>query len=296
MHPDEAVDGFLATGRNVRRWSPHTLEAYGSDLARFCAFLDRERVRDVRKIDAALLRAFLAAESDRGLAPTSLARVVATLRSLFKWMSRERAIDTNPAATLRSPRRRRTLPEPLTRAEMETLLSLPRREGMLGARDAAILEVLYSAGLRVSELVGLDADDLDLDGGVLRVRGKGKKERLAFLGGPARTALERYFARRATTPDLPSCEAVFVNNRGGRLTARSVERIVDRDLKLAGLAGRGSPHTLRHSFATHLLDAGADLRTVQELLGHADPATTQIYTHVTSRRIRDAYRKAHPRA
>jgi integrase/recombinase XerC len=296
VHPDDAVDGFLAAGRNVRRWSPHTLEAYGADLARFCAYLDREKVKDVRKVDATVLRGFLAVESDRGLAATSLARVVATLRSLFRFLLKERVVETNPAATLRSPRRRRTLPEPLTRGEVEQLLSLERADGMLGARDAAILEVLYSAGLRVSELVGLDHLDLDIDGGVLRVRGKGKKERLAFLGGPARRALERYLARRATTPDLESNDAVFVNNRGGRLTARSVERIVDRDLKKAGLAGRGSPHTLRHSFATHLLDAGADLRTVQELLGHSDPATTQIYTHVTSRRIRDAYKKAHPRA
>ena len=296
MHPDEAVDGFLAMGRNVRRWSPHTLEAYGSDLARFCAFLDREKVRDITRVDSALLRSFLAGESDRGLAQTSLARAVATLRSLFKWLARERTVEHNPAGALRSPRRRRTLPEPLTRGEMETLLSLPRPDGMLGARDAAILEVLYSAGLRVSELVGMDRADLDIDGGVLRVRGKGKKERLAFLGGPAQRALERYLARRATVAELPVGDAVFVNNRGGRLTARSVERIVDRDLGKAGLTGRGSPHTLRHSFATHLLDAGADLRTVQELLGHADPATTQIYTHVTSRLIRDAYRKAHPRA
>ena len=296
MHPDDAVDGFLATGRNVKRWSPNTLEAYGADLVRLCTFLDREGVRTVERIDAALLREFLAAESARGLAPTSLARVVATLRSFCRWMAKERILGGNPAATLRSPRRGRRLPDPLTRQEVEQLLALRRGDDLLDLRDAAILETLYSAGVRVSELVGLDLGAVDLAGGVVRVLGKGRKERLAFLGGPARRALERYLARRATTPGLGRSDAVFVNGKGGRLTARSVERIVARDLAKAGLAGRGTPHTLRHSFATHLLDAGADLRTVQELLGHADPATTQIYTHVTPRLLREAYRKAHPRA
>ncbi len=296
MHPDEAVDGFLAAGRHLRRFSAHTLEAYGGDLARLCAYLDREGVRDVTRVDAALLRGFLADESARGLAPSSVARAVASVRSLFRWLQREKHVAANPAATLRSPKRRRTLPEPLTRAEVERLLTSPRGDDVLAARDRAILEVLYSAGLRVSELAGLELPDLDLAGGVLRVRGKGRKERLAFLGGPAQRALERYLARRATTPGLGRTEAVFVNRLGGRLTTRSVERMVARELTRAGLAGRGTPHTLRHSFATHLLDAGADLRSVQELLGHADPATTQIYTHVTPRLLREAYERAHPRA
>ncbi len=281
-------------GRHVKRWSPHTLEAYGADLGRLCAFLDAEKIRDVTTVDATLLRSFVVTESERGLAASSLSRVIATLRSLFKWLQRERITTVNPAGALRSPRKHRHLPEPLTQAEVGEFLSLSRKDDLAGTRDAAMLEVLYSAGLRVSELVGLDLADIDLNGGVLRVRGKGKKERLAFLGQPATRAFERYLARRslggATT------DAVFVNGRGGRLTTRSVERIVERDLARAGLAGRGTPHTLRHSFATHLLDAGADLRTVQELLGHADPATTQIYTHVTPRLLREAYEKAHPRA
>ncbi len=296
MHPDEAVDRFLANARTARRLSPNTLEAYGGDLSRLCAHLDAKNLRDVTVLDADTLRAFLAEEKGRGLADTSLARVVATIRSLFKYLQREKIVLANPAAALRSPRRRRTLPEPLTRAEVERVLSLPLPGGALGARNRAIIEVLYSAGLRVSELVGLDLDRMDLERGVIRVLGKGRKERLAFLGAPARRAVERFLALRQTSGKRDESDAVFTNNRGGRLSTRSVERLVKRELARAGLAGRGSPHTLRHSFATHMLDAGADLRTVQELLGHADAATTQIYTHVTTRLLRETYAKAHPRA
>jgi integrase/recombinase XerC len=296
VHPDDAVDGFLHYGHTARRLSPRTLAAYGADLSRLCAFLEEEDLRDVSRTDAAALRRFLAVEKERGLAQTSLARVVASVRSLFRWLHKERIVQANPAAALRSPRKRRTLPEPLTRAEMERLLSAPLGAGLLPARTRAMLEVLYSAGLRVSELVGLDLGDLDLEGGVVRVMGKGQKERLGFLGAPARRAVERYLARRQATPGLGHSDALFVNSRGGRITTRSVERIVKQELARVGLVGRGGPHTLRHSFATHLLDAGADLRTVQELLGHADPSTTQIYTHVTPRLLREAYQKAHPRA
>jgi len=296
VHPDEAVDCFLANGRVARRLSPHTLEAYGSDLSRLAAHLDADGVRDVAAVDAAALRAFLATEAARGLASTSLARVVATARSFFKYLHREGVVPRNPAAALRSPRKRRTLPEPLTQKEVERLLALPLPPGMRGARDRAILETLYSAGLRVGELCGADLADVDLETGVMRVRGKGKKERLTFLGGAARRSIERYLALRQTTHGHGATEALIVNNRGGRLTTRSVERIVKREFERAGLPGRGTPHTLRHSFATHMLDAGADLRTVQELLGHSDPATTQIYTHVTPRLLREAYSKAHPRA
>jgi integrase/recombinase XerC len=296
VRPDEALDGFLAYGRTVRNLSAHTLEAYGGDLARLCAFLDRAGVPDVRRVDVALLRQFLSHESDRGLAKTSLARLVASVRSHFKWMHRERIVVANPAAALRGPRKRRTLPEPLTQAEVERLLSAPAEEGWLAARARAVIEVLYSAGLRVSEAARLDFADVDLAGGVMRIRGKRKKERLAFLGGPARSAVERYLALRAVAQRGAASPALFVNNRGARLSIRGLQRLVDAQLAKAGLAGRGTPHTLRHSFATHMLDAGADLRSVQELLGHADLATTQIYTHVTSRRLREAYDKAHPRA
>lgn len=296
MRPDEALDGFLAYGRGIRNLSPHTLEAYGGDLARFCAFLDRAGTADVRMVDVTLLRRFLSEETDRGLAKTSVARLVASVRSFFKWMHRERLLAANPAGALRAPKKRRTLPEPLTKSEVERLLSAPAKEGWIAARARAVVEVLYCGGIRVGEMQKLDLTDVDLGSGVLHVRGKRKKERLAFLGAPARSAVERYLALRQVTLGPIASEALFVNNRGGRLSVRGLERVVDGQLKLAGLAGRGTPHTLRHSFATHMLDAGADLRSVQELLGHADLATTQIYTHVTPRRLREAYDKAHPRA
>jgi integrase/recombinase XerC len=296
VHPDEALDGFLAYGRAVRNLSPHTLEAYGGDLSRMCAFLDRAGVRDVRKVDVIVLRRFLAEETDRGLAKTSIARLAASVRSFFKWLHRERTVLANPAATLRAPKKRRTLPEPLTKGEMERLLAAPAKDGWIGARGVAVLEVLYSAGIRVGELHRLDLDDVDLGRGVLHVKGKRKKERLAFLGPTARRSLERWLALRQVEFGASSDAAVFLNNRGRRLSVRGAERVVDGQLKRAGLAGRGTPHTLRHSFATHMLDAGADLRSVQELLGHAELATTQIYTHVTPKRLREAYDQAHPRA
>jgi len=294
--PEEALDAFLSWCRTVRHLSPHTLEAYGGDLSRLCAFLDRAGVPDARRVDVSLLRRFLATEETRGLARPSLARVVASTRSFFRWMHRERIVPTNVATALRSPRRHRTLPEPLSRVEVERVLTAPAEDGFLAVRAKAVLEVLYAAGLRVRELTRLSLADVDLSRGVLRVKGKGRKERLAFLGGPAREAVQRYLAVRQIEPRLRSEEAVFVNLRGGRLSVRGVERIVGKELARAGLAGRGTPHTLRHSFATHLLDAGADLRSVQELLGHSDLATTQIYTHVTTKRLRESYERAHPRA
>ncbi len=296
MRPDEALDGFLAYGRGIRHLSPHTLEAYSGDLARFCAFLDRAGVPDIRRVDIVLLRRFLGEETDRGLAKTSIARLAASIRSFLKWLHKERTIVTNPASALRAPRKRRTLPDPLSKAEVLRLLSSPSEDGWIAARARAIVEVLYSAGVRVGELQKLDLTDVDLASGVMRVKGKRKKERLAFLGAPARAGLERYLALRSVKLGAIPSPALFVNNRGARLSVRGLERVVGGQLARAGLAGRGTPHTLRHSFATHLLDAGADLRSVQELLGHADLATTQIYTHVTPKRLREAYDKAHPRA
>jgi len=296
VHPDEAIDGFLNYGRTIRNLSAHTLEAYGGDLSRFCAFLARAGVVDVRKIDVAVLRRFLSEETDRGLAKTTIARLASSVRSLFKWLHRERHVLTNPSAALRAPKRRRTLPDPLSQAEIEKLLARPSDDGWIAARARAIVEVLYSGGIRVGEMQKLDLSDVDLGSGVMHVRGKRKKERLAFLGAPARASLERYIALLAVEHGPTEGTALFVNNRGARLSVRGLERVVVEELKRAGLAGRGTPHTLRHSFATHMLDAGADLRSVQELLGHKDLATTQIYTHVTPKRLREAYDKAHPRA
>jgi tyrosine recombinase XerC len=297
VHPDDALDAFLNYGRTARNLSAHTLEAYGGDLARLCAFLDRDRVTDVRSVDIAHLRRFLGEQAERGLANTSVARLVSSVRSLFRFLHKERHVAANPAAALRAPKKRRTLPEPLSQAEVSRVLAAPaRKDGWMAARSRAVVEVLYSGGVRVGELAKLDLTDVDLASGVVRVKGKRKKERLSFLGIPARTALERYIALRQVELGPVAGNALFVNNRGTRLSVRGLQRVVDGQLRRAGLGGRGSPHTLRHSFATHMLDAGADLRSVQELLGHADLATTQIYTHVTPKRLREAYDKAHPRA
>jgi integrase/recombinase XerC len=223
-----------------------------------------------------------------------MARKLASLRALFRWLERTERIATDPAASLRTPRRDRPLPKVLSREEIDRLLAAPEGDTILARRDRAILETLYSAGLRASELVGLDVENLDLAGGVVRVRGKGRKERLALLGAPATRAVREYLElRRAKGLADP---ALFLNHRGGRLTARSVQRVLERTLIAAGLAGRATPHTLRHSFATHLLDAGADLRAVQEFLGHASLSTTQIYTHVTTEKLKEIYDRAHPRA
>lgn len=296
VSPDEAIDRFLAHGRIVKSWKPNTLEAYGADLARFGAFLDAAGIADLSVVDVPLLRRWIASEEERGLSRKSIARVIASTRSLFRFLQRSDVLPRNPAAALRSPKARRELPEPLTRSEVETLLDSVQGTDLLALRNAAILETLYSAGLRVSELVGLDLSELDLEGGVVRVLGKGGKERLAFLGHRAVQAVTLYLGRRQAEQADARSPAVFLNRRGGRFSVRGVQRIVERQLAEAGLHGRGTPHTLRHSFATHLLDAGADLRAVQELLGHADVSTTQIYTHVSVARLREAYRAAHPHA
>jgi integrase/recombinase XerC len=207
-------------------------------------------------------------------------------------------LTNNPATGLRGPRQERKLPRFFSREEMLRLLEAPPADGPLGLRDRAILEVLYSAGLRVSELTGLELGDLDLGEGLATVRGKGRKERLALLGPPATQAINAWLpARQALAgPRALTQPALFLNRRGTRLTTRSVGRLLSKYLAQTGLDPEASPHTLRHSFATHLLDAGADIRSVQELLGHRSLGTTQMYTHVSTQRLRDSYHKAHPRA
>jgi integrase/recombinase XerC len=280
--------------------SPHTVKAYREDLTQCLGFLrGRAGQGSLSPADWSVrgLRGFLAHLHEQGYAKTTIARRLAAVRTFGKFLLREGVIASNPADALRGPRKDRPLPHFLTVADMGRLLDTPG-DDPLGRRDRAIFETLYSAGLRVSELVGLDLADCDLAEGVVIVRGKGKKERLALLGEPATKAVagwlpdrERVLAEFGRTSN-----AVYVNRRGTRLTTRSVGRLLVKHCRRAGLDPRTSPHTLRHSFATHLLDAGADLRGVQELLGHKSLATTQIYTHVTAQRLRDSYHKAHPRA
>lgn len=291
---------FLRHLHIERGSSPHTVKSYREDLEAFAEYFADESgaAPEPEAISASELRGFLTALHEAGYAKTSIARKLASLRSFYRFGQREGWADSNPARALRNPRKSRNLPHFLTTDEIGTLLAAPPAQGAMGLRDRAILETLYSAGLRVSELAGLSDGDVDLDQGVLRVRGKGRRERLAPLGSYAVRALRLWLAVRELAPkEASGREApVFVNKFGTRITTRSVGRMLEKYLKETGLDARTSPHTLRHSFATHLLDRGADIRSVQELLGHKSLVTTQIYTHVSTASLREAYEKAHPRA
>lgn len=293
---EKARREYLGQLREVRQVSPHTLRAYDRDLQRLFDFLseDGAPLPAAGAIPSARLRLHLARLAQDGLAGTSLARHLSTLRSFFGWLEEEKRIPANPAAALRGPRRRRTLPRYLEEDEVEALLAAPGSDEPSAHRDRAILEVLYSTGCRASELVGLDEADLDLRRGLVLLRGKGKRERIAMLGSPACEALRSYLNQKSLL-GLDRL-ALFLNHRGGRLTDRSLRRVLERCLLKAGIHRRCTPHTLRHSFATHMLRRGADLRTVQTLLGHASLATTQIYTHISLEGLRRLYQQAHPLA
>lgn len=286
---------------NVERGaSDYTLKSYREDLNAFADyFVEADGSCPApAAVTAVELRGFLSAMHEAGYAKTSIARKLAALRSFYRFGQREGWVKTNPATALRNPRKSRKLPHFLSTDEVGTLLGAPKGDAAMALRDRAILETLYSAGLRVSELVDLNDGDLDFPQGIVKVRGKGRKERLAPLGSFATKALKAWLAERKLAKSEKQCREapVFVNRLGTRLTTRSVGRMLEKYLKLAGLDGRTSPHTLRHSFATHLLDRGADIRSVQELLGHKSLVTTQIYTHVSAQNLRMAYEKAHPRA
>jgi integrase/recombinase XerC len=291
---------FLRYLQVERGASPHTLKGYREDLTAAAEyFADEDGVTpDPATLTAVELRGLLSALHDAGFAKTSIARKLASLRSFYRFGQREGWASANPARALRNPRKGRTLPHFLSTDEVGKLLAAPPAKTAMGLRDRAILETLYSAGLRVSEVVGLNDGDVDLTQGILRVRGKGRKERLAPLGSFATKALQAWLAvRKLASSEPKGREApVFTNKFGTRLTTRSVGRFLEKYLKETGLDARTSPHTLRHSFATHLLDRGADIRSVQELLGHKSLVTTQIYTHVTTANLKAAYEKAHPRA
>jgi integrase/recombinase XerC len=293
----ELVEDYLRELAAARGASPHTLRAYRGDLRELVRFLETRGIEDPRAVDARTLRAFLAELDRRGLAPGSRARRLSAVRSFFAQLLKHGRIAAHPALGLRPARSARGLPRALELSEVERLLAAPQSDTTSGRRDRALLECMYSAGTRAAETIGLDRSDLDLARGVARVRGKGKRERLAPLGSHAVRALQEYLADPGRPRPLPSAaSAVFLNRRGGRLTTRSLGRLLERACLEAGLTRSASPHSLRHSFATHLLDRGADLRAVQELLGHAHLVTTQIYTHVSIERLRQVYEQAHPRA
>jgi len=292
-----AIDRFLMYMAAERGASALTLKSYREDLLQLEEFLVSAGCRGPADASSSLLRRFQSGLGAAGYAPSTVARKLASMRSFYAFGQREGWVRSNPAKPLRSPRRPRKLPGFLTGAEISRLLAAPKPAQAGGLRDRAILELMYSSGVRVRELVGLDDGDLDLANGTIRVRGKGRRERLGIVGRHARTALRAWLAARPK----PARAAVrgrplFTNRFGGRLSVRGIARLLEKHLVTAGLAGKASPHTLRHSFATHLLDAGADIRSVQELLGHKSLVTTQIYTHVTTTRLREAFDKAHPRA
>ncbi|MDA3960924.1 MAG: tyrosine recombinase XerC [Planctomycetota bacterium] len=290
---------FLDYLRDVRQVSEHTLRAYHGEMERLLAWLAREApdLQVVQELDGRTLRAYLADLADTGLAPASLARAVAAVRSLGRFLLTTERVEANPAALLRAPKQGRKLPHVLDNADVATLLEAPDGDTEGGLRDRALLEILYSAGLRVSELVGLNDNRIDCLGQVLRVRGKGRKERLSPLGNHAIRAFEAYRLKRDSMHGRdPGDRGSFLSLRGKRLSDRDVRRRLDHYLTLTGLSPKTSPHTLRHSFATQMLRAGADIRSVQELLGHASLNTTQIYTHLSLEHLREVYALAHPRA
>ena len=292
---------FLAYLELERGLSRNTLEAYRSDLLQFGEFLDRREltVMEVCHGDLAAFLSELAAGVDERppVAAATLQRKTATLRSFYRHLRRENAIDHDPTADLRGPRKSQRLPRVLTREEVATLLSEPKGTEPGALRDRALLEVMYACGLRASEAIGLQVDDVDLDEGMLRARGKGSKERLVPIGRQAVAALRAYEQRgRPALVGYRTEVRLFVNRRGGGLTRQGLYKIVQGHARGAGLEQKMSPHTLRHSFATHLLAGGCDLRSLQEMLGHADLATTQVYTHLSAERLKDVYFQAHPRA
>jgi integrase/recombinase XerD len=291
---------YLTVERGLAR---NTLDAYRRDLARYAAYLQETGLLDATKADETLVAGFVAglssveyAEGHRYRA-SSVARALAAVRSFHAFLLREGEAAVDPSEGVVRPKVPRTLPRPLTVDEVGKLLAVPGDAEPPGLRDRAILEVLYGAGLRISELVGLDVDDVDLEEGSVKVMGKGSKERVVPLGRFAARAVSAYLTRaRPSMARSRSGAALFLNQRGGRLTRQGADRILKSAARGAGLRKRVTPHMLRHSFATHLLEGGADVRVVQELLGHASLSTTQIYTLVTGQRLREEYFAAHPRA
>jgi len=292
------IDDFLLYIKQ-KNYSAHTRINYAEDLRQFMEFVNGEGIEEIKNIDLTLIRRYLAAMKDKDYSRSTIMRKTSSLRSFFKFLTRRGILEQNPFLILHRMKREKKLPQFLYVHEFEELIAAPDSSPK-GLRDKAILEVLYGAGIRVSELVGLNLDDLDLSRGYLRVFGKGAKERIVPLGSKGCLAVQRYLqeAREFFFRKNKAMEekALFLNKRGRRLSARSIRRLIDDYVRKAALQRRVSPHTLRHSYATHLLEGGADLRAVQELLGHVDISTTQIYTHLSRDRVRQVYKKTHPRA
>jgi integrase/recombinase XerC len=329
MEDSPIIQEFLNYLKFEKRFSEHTAKCYGTDLDQFGEFLiSRSKgsppsdepisltgrhegpgtataTQTALEIDQLLLsvdnnsvRAYLALLNERQYSKSTIARKLATLRSFYKFLVKRNQLSSNPVMAVRTPKQEKKLPHFLEYEEVKKLLETPPVDNWLGARDRAILETLYSTGIRVSELVALNMDDIDFLGEVVHIRGKGKKERIAPIGTSALQVIQHYMefrSKRAQNNSNFDSKVLFVNKHGRRLSTRSVRRKMDKYLKMAGLDPSISPHTLRHSFATHMLNNGADLRSVQELLGHQSLSTTQIYTHLTTKKLKETYQNAHPR-
>jgi integrase/recombinase XerC len=301
------IDDFLKHLKYERNLSEHTLRNYESDMEQFYDFLapansdGERRAVDIHALDNLTIREYMATLYEKKKKKSSIHRKVACLRTFFRFLCREGVLEKNPAMLVSSPRVERKLPNHLSIEQMIKFIETPETDTVLGKRDRAILELLYASGVRVSELVGLNLTDIDFNHQTLRVKGKGRKERMVPFGNHAKAALESYLGVRGellveADPDDRDPNAVFMNYQGTRITTRSVGRMLDKYCKQCAEIHHVSPHALRHSFATHLLDAGADLRTIQELLGHARLTTTQQYTHVSTDKLMEVYDKAHPKA
>jgi len=282
------IEKFIRYLDIEKNYSKHTILNYKLDLEGFSKFLGET---EIEKVDYLVLRKYLAVLKEKNLTNRTVNRHLSSLRSFFKFLTREGLLKTNPILSLSSPKQEKHLPQFLTEDEVTKLIEVALPKDERGLRDRAILETFYSTGIRISELVGLSNQDIDFIGGIVKVMGKGKKERIVPIGERAIAAIRDYLEKRKKQAD-----ALFLNKSGKRITTRGVRNIVGKYLRLAGIRQGISPHTLRHSFATHLLNRGADLRSVQELLGHVNLSTTQIYTHLTTERLKSVYDKAHPRA
>lgn len=293
-----AIKGFLKYLSAERNVSPHTLRNYRSDLSQFEEFLKRvlERetlsIEDLQRVSHITIRAFLSILYEKGISKSSLARKVSAVRTFLKYLCRESVISDNPGKMVSTPRKEKTLPRFLSIDEMDRLLNTPEGENRLTIRDRAILETFYSSGLRIGEIVAINLEDINFNDSLVRVKGKGRKERIVPIGSKAIEAIKEYL--KSEKVQHSTGVPLFLNRYGNRITTRSVHRIVEKYKKLSGLWDM-TPHSIRHSFATHMLNGGADLRSVQELLGHANLSTTQRYTHVSMDKLMEIYDKAHPR-
>ncbi len=290
--PDELLEAYLRQLLAEKNLSPYTLRNYRSDTTDFFRFMQDAEGADPLAVDRTSFRRYLAHLRDAGVASASVTRKVSTVRGFFRFLLREGELEANPLAGVSAPKRERRLPSILSKADLQTLIEAADETTPQGLRNRAILELMYAAGVRLSEVAALGLTQLDLGERTLLVRGKGNKERMVLVGAPAESALRRYLSGGRPKLAKGGEQALFVNRDGTRLSSRSIQQIVRRHAMRAGIDSRVYPHLLRHSFATHLLDGGAELRVVQELLGHASASTTQIYTHVTEERQREAMEDA----